>query len=433
MSPEIAHFSSDQNYAITQPLLDRIAAGIVRKQNFTSNIALFVPPEAPRTQILNQCRERVQAVENELDRRKTFWIAPFRCWDMLTIGNLSIALLWHIYRNFPNEVLRDEKTMYALGKISVALPVLADGIHKMGTGYNHDQKLPTAIVKSTLPPDRKSSISSLFSACEQIAELSEAFERFGHRIGEIIKVDTIVIPLIDIDLCLPEQAVSLLFAIRNFICCDLFTIVVVTDKDILNNYISTVYGNSLTATQSFNIVQTLFDDWVTIPPSSLLTILQSIDSKLNTREIESISHTLMQSGILHRFKHVSQFNYAISRHNCFINNTLTSSKHSVEEYRLSILLFLFGALSPNVFHQLATNPYLEQIISFVLEPSTKPVSDKPQQRATIKRSYTIPVKNFQELMASQGGTLFTALVSALSRTTSAKQIAHWVTIVAPFI
>lgn len=433
MSPEIGLFSADQNYAIKQPLLNRIAAGIVRKQNFTSNIALFVPPEAPRIQILNQCREHIQSIDNNSDTRKSFWIAPFRCWDMLTIGNLSIALLWHIYRNFPDAVLRDEKTMYALGKISVALPVLADGIHKMGPGYNYDQKRPAAIVKSMLPPDRKSSISSLFSACEQIAELSEAFERFGHRIGEILKVDTIVIPIIDIDLCLPEQAVSLLFAIRNFICCDLFTTVIITEKDILTNYIATVYGNSLTAAQSFTIVQTLFDDWVTIPPSSLLTILQSIDSKLTTREIESISQTLMQSGVLHRFEHVSQFNYAINRHKLFINNTLTSSKHSVEEFRLSLLLFLFGALSPDVYHQLATSPYLEQYIALVLEPSTKTVPSKLHQGAAAKKGFIIPVEILQMFMASQGGTLFTALISALPRSTSTKQIAQWITTIAPFI
>ena len=175
MKTPFSLYRSEIDGFINNSCIDRIVTGFCRKDCYSTLTALYTPVNTPRDAIISRCRDRYEKVESTPENRKLLWIPPFRAWEMLTIGNLSLALLWHIYRSLPQEVLAEEKIIYKLGRISVTLPALTDGLHKWGNNYSLDPERHTSIMNKALPPDRKSSVSSIFSACEQISELSEKF------------------------------------------------------------------------------------------------------------------------------------------------------------------------------------------------------------------------------------------------------------------
>ena len=99
---------------VNSSFIDRIVSRIGNRHHYSSLTALFTPTDAPRKAILNRCREQSNRSDDTTDLRKLYWIPPFISWEMSTIGNLSLALLWHIYRSLPQEVLSEEKIIYKI-------------------------------------------------------------------------------------------------------------------------------------------------------------------------------------------------------------------------------------------------------------------------------------------------------------------------------
>ena len=417
-SPLFLYQSATDEY-LNEDFTDRLVAGFTKKDRFSTLTALFAPVSAPRSAIINRCREKVTSDTPDASHRKLFWIEPFRAWDMFSIGNLSLALLWHMYRSLPQGIVADEKIIYKLGKISVTLPALTDGLRKNGSGYSHTADRHTSITTKAFPADRKSSVSSIFSACEQIAELSETFRSIGTQIASSGGFDAMVIPIVDIDQCLPEQAISLLFAIRNFICCDSISFIVAVDNGIMSRFLISLYDNALTLEQSNSTLLSLFDDWAYLPSPSLKKMIQHIDNKLVEKECEYILTKLNDSDILTGFSDFTLLHHGFNRFNSFKNQTL--QKYNIEELTVGLLLFLTGALEAATLRCLALKPDLEQVIdatrlkgnSGTAGPS---VSASPAANRDITDSRYLP------------GVLLTVPASITGAT-----IARWIERIVPFI
>jgi hypothetical protein len=443
MTSAFSLYRSELDGYSNDSFVDRIITGLGRKSRYATLTALFCPADAPRSAILNRCRDRAATFTDNDKMRKLFWIPPFRSWDMLTIGNLSLALLWHIYRSLPQEVLADEKIIYKLGKISVTLPALTDGLRQTGTNYALDSERYTSIMNKAFPADRKSSVSSIFSACEQITELSETFRSIGSQIGSIGKFDSLVVPVVDIDLCLPEQAISLLFAIRNFICCESISFIIATDRDILSNFIISLYNNSLTSKQGLKTLLAFFDDWVYLPPPSLVKMIQCIDIKLNTKEKEYIISTISKSGILNHFSDPALIDRGFNRFNSFINNSL--ERYSTDEYAFASLLFLYNTLYIDSLQTLALLPDLKQIIHTIRHQSeiqetssantnrpitsTTPFSNLSAKRKNLKKNLPHGLK----VLLEKNNNLLIDIFSIIPELLSDTMIARLIVKIVPYI
>jgi hypothetical protein len=360
---------------------------------------------------------------------------------MLTIGNLSLALLWHIYRSLPQQVLADEKIIYKLGKISVTLPALTDGLHKIGNTHSLDPERHTTISNKALPPDRKSSVSSIFSACEQITELSETFKSIGKQIVTAGNFDLLVVPIVDIDICFPEQAISLLFAIRNFICSESIAFVIAAEQETMKNYIISLYNKALSQKQGDKILLSLFDDWVYLPPPQIEKIIQTIDIKLNTTETEQVIATIKKSGVLLIISDFACIHRGFKRFNSFIINLLDHL--SVDEYTLLIILFLYGTYRPTLLRKISLHSDLNNFLSSLRHVQTNEDHSLASSDEQINYSH-IPVafrfnhnriKNVSQTdLTSVNETIeLTSLFSNVSSAISNSQIAYWLEKIIPFL
>jgi hypothetical protein len=417
MSTPFSLYKSATDEYINDEFIERIYSGFSRKDQYSALTAFFAPIGAPRSAIINRCRERAGRDSSNSEARKLFWIEPFHAWEMFSIGNLSLALLWHIHRSLPREVISDEKIIYKLGKISVTLPALTDGLKKTGTGYGYDPDRHTSISSKAYPADRKSSVSSIFSACEQITELSEAFRSIGAQIAASGHFDAMVIPIIDIDQCLPEQAVSLLFAIRNYICCDSISFLVAAEEEILTNYFISIYDNALTYSKANSTLHTLFDDWVLLPVPSLGKMVQNIDKTLDTKNCDYIINKIAESGILAGLSDYIRMHNSFYRFNLFKNHAL--QQHSLEETTLCLLLFLAGGVEGAHLKSLALRPDLEQTIASIR-------SEKNPNHRSLEHGGTtaslIPM-----------GTFLPGVIKTAASSLSDSSVAQWLVRIVPFI
>ena len=427
---------------VNDSFIERIISGINKKEGFSNCTAIFSPVDTPREAILNRCRDRSDKNLQNGNRRRLCWLPPFHCWEMFTIGNLSLALLWHIYRSLPQQVLADEKVIYKLGKISVTLPALTDKLPRTGSTLGQEHDRHTSITTKAFPPDKKSSVSSIFSACEQIVELSDTFHSLGTQIAQAGNFDALVVPVLDIDLCLPEQAVSLLFAIRNFICSDSISIVIAADGDILSRFLISIYDNSLTLKQGIVTLSTLFDDRIYLPSPNIEKLIQVIDNSLNKDETDYIISVIATSGILSRMSNPTMVNRGFNRFNSFIDNSL--GKFSRDDYAVGLLLFLFGIFDPETVTTLAIFPDLQQVITTLrvnfnnypadsgTASTEEPVATK---RFNLNQSETysdvFPAK-YRELFL-KNSNLFTNILLAIPPAMSDAAIAKWIIDIAPFM
>lgn len=442
MRPPFSLYKSAVDGFVTDDFIERIVAGINRKELFSTCTALFSPVDTPREAMLNRCRERSDRNLERSDLRRLCWLPPLRCREMFTIGNLSLALLWHIYRSLPPQVLADEKVMYKLGKISVTLPTLTDKLPRTGSTLGLEKSRHVSITAKAFPPDKKSSVSSIFSACEQINDLSETFRSLGNQIAQAGNFDALVVPISDIDLCLPEQAVSLLFAIRNFMCSDAISMVIAADPDILSNFLISIYDNSLTVKQSSVTLTTLFDDRVYLPTPNLEKLMEVIDNNLNTKQVARIIRQIASSGILSRMTTPTMIHRGFNRYKYFIDNLL----HDIipDEHTVGLLLFLFGIIDPETLQTLAILPDLQQLINtirtnFTLHPSVDSgeiSTDEPEERTIPEVSEHADSneyfpERYRSLMV-KNSNLLTNVLLALPPAVSDSTISRWIVDAAPF-
>jgi hypothetical protein len=120
-------------------------------------------------------------------------------------------------------------------------------------------------------------VSSIFSACEQVEELTVSFALLGQSICEQSGTDVVVVPVDDLDKCNPELAVSLLLTLRNLMSGP-FLFLVTLDRGIAAGYLRAVYGNAITADSAHALVQTVFDDWTDLPDPPLEKLLRPVGS-----------------------------------------------------------------------------------------------------------------------------------------------------------
>lgn len=433
--------SEAENY-VNDTFLQRVVTALHSSKHIPSLYALYCTPDVPREAIVNRCAE-LSKKYRQTDSRTLFWIPAFRSWDISTIGNLSLALLWHIYRSLPQEILADEKIIYKLGKISVTLPSLTDGLHKAGGTYHYDFERHTTISTKAFPGEKKSSVSSIFSACEQITELAETFHSLSQHIGSAGGFDALVVPVNDIDLCLPEQAISLLFAIRTYICSESISVVLLSDREVLKNYLISLYDNSLSEKQSYRMLQSLFDDWAYLPVPDVKKLAQSIDIPLVAEEKEEIIKRIIESGIITVFSDPSILHNVFNRFNIFIINELKT--YSKIEYTIILLLVFLKTGNEKCFMKLTAQPVLEHLIEDIRGKKkyqhTKAKSDSRMSDGTDKTSFSIKKnesKNFNcgktdGIFSGEEQILLHNAFSMIPSSVSDKQIAGWIAKVAPFI
>lgn len=419
---------------INSSFVERVASGITRPRGYSSLMAVFSPPDAPRKAILNRCREHTVSTRKKKKRnvRKLFWLPSFNCWDMSTIGNLSLALLWHVYRTLPPEMFADEKIIYKLGKISVTLPGLTNGFQRAGAGSRSDSERYASIGEKAFPSDKKSSVSSIFSACEQITELSEQFRSIGEKISATGGFDSLVLPVIDIDMCLPEQAVSLLFAIRTFICSERIAVIIAADREILINYLISLYDKSLTQNQGQSLLLSFFDDWVYLPSPSIEKQLQFIDLELTTEEKHRCLNVISKSGFLLRFSDPVAVRHCFHRFNSFLNNTI--KKYSTDEYAALLLLFFLGTVRPESLRMLALLPDLERFLKTIRRNSNFRSKGKARDGRVpaAARDDKGTVAHYDRL-ASEDRDLIGSVVSALPKELAEPAIAKLIATAVSFV
>jgi hypothetical protein len=360
MSIPMSIYRSEINEYDDSTFLDRIVHCIGNKELYSTLIALSTPVNAARVALVNKCKEKSKNQDLQNKLRTLFWIPPFNAWNMLSIGNLSLALLWHIYKSLPENIISDEKIMYKLGKISVTLPAMTNLFKNTSNYHSMDSEHYTLLFNNTIPPDKKSSVSSIFSVCDQINELSEAFLSISKQISTIGNFDSLVIPVLDMDLCFPDQAISLLFAIKNFMCCEHISFIIVSDTTLLSSALKSIYNSSLSSEQSNQILFSLFDDWIRLPSPSINNILQSLNNKIILREKEHIITFINKSGIIPLLPDVTIIHYSLNRFNSFIKSI--HEKFSSEEYGFVAILFLIGTSYPNEIKKIALFPDLKQFI-----------------------------------------------------------------------
>ncbi len=441
MTADFSIYRLETDAYINDEFVDRLVMKVCKKNNFSTFTMLFSPVDAPRRAIMNRCRDYAKKNDNMPTSRKTFWLPTFCCCNMLTIGEISRALLWHIYRSLPAEAHTDEKIMYNLGKISVMLPSVSDFLIKKANNCNLSPDLSASITGKALPADRKSPVSSIFSACEQIAELPEMFLGLGRRIGEIGGFDTLVVPVIDVDMCLPEQAISLLFTIRNFFCNETTAFIIGADCNILSCFLASVLNNSISVDQSRTMLYSIIDDWQYLPSPVLTKILQNIDRPLNMKERHYIISIVNRSGLLSRFSDPLHIYGCLRRYNGFISDM--RDKCSLDEYALFFLLFLTGGCRPDLLSSLAALPDLKRFIKTFREKSKNSNFSERKRIKTSKASLRFPSittdasdENYPPVYGNFDESSLQLLASfffATPPTLTDANIAKWIVRIIPFI
>jgi hypothetical protein len=433
--------SEAENY-VNDTFLQRVITTLHSRKHMPSLYALYSSPDVPREAIINRCAE-LSKKHRQPDSRTLYWIPAFRAWDMSTIGNLSLALLWHIYRSLPQEILADEKIIYKLGKISVTLPSLTNGLYKAGGVYRHDFERHTTISTKAFPSEKKSSVSSIFSACEQITELAETFHSLSQHIGSAGGFDALVVPVTDIDLCLPEQAISLLFAIRTYICSESISVVISSDREVLKNYLISLYDNSLSEKQSYRMLQSLLDDWAYLPVPDVLKLSQSFDIPLVKEKKEEMAKQIIESGVVSVLSDPSMLHDVFNRFNSFIIREIKT--YSVNEYTLVLLLFFLKAGDEKLFGKLAIHPSLVHLIRDLREmkrPQHPDVKCVSQNSESPGRHYFSLKRNESEhsykgktngIFSREEQILLHNIFSAIPFSISDELIAGWIANVTPFI
>ena len=361
------------------PLIRRITSGLSRIYEPVSIGAIFASQGSGRTSLLNLCRSFAESDPLTIDHKITFWIPPFESWKLAGIGNLTTALLWHIHRSLPEVAARDEKVLYKLGRISVALSALSSPSLSSCPNGTSEPSRNMEIINKTLPPERKSQVSSIFSAYEQIDELAGTFQNFGKKICELCGFDTIVTPIDDLDKCSPEQTVSLLIALRTLIRCDSFSFLIAADRDILARHLNA--SNYLSRKQALNGILTFFDDWITIPVPPLRNVLKNIDFPVSIKEqfltsAETVGLTRFVSGC-------SSVQRACRRFEQFIYGEGVDDSSTIDDYLAWFGWFLIAEDNPSVVNALATHYNVEHLFRELREGAVKSIKTAGRSRKEV--------------------------------------------------
>jgi hypothetical protein len=357
----------------------RVTKGFEKREYYSTISAIFAPQGSGRSSILNICHSYASH-NTDASLRSVSWMPVFEAWKMTSIGNLLIALLWHIHRNLPEIVQKDEKIIFKLGRISVAIAAL-NGTAAQIQGICDDPRHLELISKS-LPPERKSQVSSVFSACEQIEGLSEEFMMLGEMICQMCNCDTIVTPVDDLDRCMPSQAVPFLIALKTMMANKFFSFVLTMEQNILVQYVKSSYGSMFTDEQARNFVYKLFDDWVTLPSPRLNKLLENVSYPDPDAGLEFVS-LVMNSGLYAVSVKPSSMLRACRRFESFLYDVKVPFKPASTDYLGWFGWFLVGAETPELITQFASMPDVIDLFKSLRSGSTaKKSSPAPVKKET---------------------------------------------------
>jgi len=261
--------SFDEDLFDRGPVVQTIVERLLDLSRDGTLMALFAPWGSGRSSMLNLCGISAETYrKGALGKKRALWLKVFDAWHMESIGNLPVSLLWHIHRCIPENIAHDEKVMFRLGRLSMALTAV---------GYNMGGKLSgpgttvmnsaksLEIVSKVLPPEKKSQVSSVFSACEQITEITSELSAIGQSICKSYGCDSVVVPIDDIDRCNPDLAISMLFTLRNLMQSKYFSFLITLDKSIMARFLNSVYAHPYSEKDAVDLVVRSFDETVELP------------------------------------------------------------------------------------------------------------------------------------------------------------------------
>jgi energy-coupling factor transporter ATP-binding protein EcfA2 len=371
-------------------IVRRVVFSISRKFQSSSMVAVFGTRGSGRTSLINMCRNFSEHNSPTVDHKIAMWFKPFEAWRLAGMGNLTQALLWHIHKSLPEIAAKDEKVLYKLGRISVALSTLIGTIQPSGITQlaNSDSVRNFDLISKSLSPDRKSAISSQFSACEQIDELSELFSSLGKHLCGLCGCNVLVVPIDDLDRCTPVEAMQLLFALRTMITGESFSFVIAADKFILSKFCNYGYGSMFSEKQAQDSLLSFFNDWVYLPSPPLMSVLKKVDFPLSVRD--EFFNELKTNGLPDIFPMSSPVIQGCKRFELFIYNETSRLDCTAGDYCGWLGWFLISEIQPGVIQEIIQSERPEEFFKPItdLNPEKKPVN-LPEEKIDISARISI--------------------------------------------
>jgi energy-coupling factor transporter ATP-binding protein EcfA2 len=368
-------------------IVRRVVFSISRKFQSSSMVAIFGTRGSGRTSLINMCRNFSEHNPPTVDHKIAMWFKPFEAWRLAGMGNLTQALLWHIHKSLPEIAAKDEKVLYKLGRISVALSTLIGSIQSSGITQfaNSDSVRNFDLISKSISPERKSAISSQFSACEQIDELSELFSSLGKHLCGLCGCNVFVVPIDDLDRCTPVEAMQLLFSLRTMITGESFSFVVAADKFILSKFCNYGYGSMFSEKQAQDSLLSFFNDWVYLPSPPLMAVLKKVDFPLSIRE--EFYNELQTVGLQEIFPMSSPVIQGCKRFELFIYNEVLRSNCTTTDYCAWLGWFLISEIQPEIIQDIIQSEkpeeFFKQVADTCLEEKSKKSQDEKNSTSTI--------------------------------------------------
>lgn len=345
-------------------IVRRVVFSISRKFQSSSMVGVFGARGSGRTSLINMCKNFAEHNPLSVEHKISMWLKPFESWRLAGMGNLTQALLWHIHKNLPEIAAKDEKVLYKLGRISVALSTLTGNCQSSGlTQVSSAESVRNFdLISKSVSPERKSAVSSQFSACELIDELSELFSSLGKQLCSLCGCNVFVVPVDDLDRCTPDEAMQLLFALRIMITGESLSFVVAADRNILSKFCNYVYGSMFTDAQAQESLLSFFNDWVHLPSPPLLSVMKKVDFPLSIRD--EFFRELETTGLTEIFPITAPVIQGCKRFELFMYNETSNSEVTVGDYCAWLGWFLISEIQPELIDDIikSDNPqaYLEK-------------------------------------------------------------------------
>lgn len=272
--------------------VNRLVDIVLANDSDTKLIGMYARWGSGKTSTLNLCREASgeEKYKDSNNYIKSHWVFPFETWQMESMGDLRVSLLWHLRKQLPQELINNESILYRMGRVGVALSIV--GLNTAGKllgagnfGTDAIKGLETADV--VLPLGDSVVSSESFAQAEQSSKVTEAFDALGEAICDALGVNKIVIPIDDMDRCKPELAVSLLFSLKNLLRSDRFRFVVAIDRHAMVRFLTLNYGEQFSLEDANWFLEKIFDDWVDIPPPPLDKLYGQIKFPDNISDVQS--------------------------------------------------------------------------------------------------------------------------------------------------
>ncbi|HEX2956624.1 MAG TPA: P-loop NTPase fold protein [Chitinispirillaceae bacterium] len=359
---EPIEFIDDDDFGSLR-IVRRVVFSITRKFQSASMVGVFGARGSGRTSLMNLCKNFAELNPLSAEHKISMWLKPFESWRLAGMGNLTQALLWHIHKNLPEIAAKDEKVLYKLGRISVALSTLTG--NNQSSGFTQVSSVESVrnfdLISKSLSPERKSAVSSQFSACELIDELSELFSSLGKQLCALCGCNVFVVPVDDLDKCTPEEALQLLFALRIMITGESFSFVVAADKNILSKFCNYVYGSMFTDSQTQDLLLSFFNDWVYLPSPPLLALLKKVDFPLSVRD--EFFRELETTGLAEVFPITSPVIRGCKRFELFIYGEASNAEVTVSDYCVWLGWFLISEINPELIQRIIQSDNPEEFFA----------------------------------------------------------------------